>query len=82
VVEQTVVVVEPEQQRADELPLRCVAKSTHHAVDGAKLLHFYHSAPLAGAIRLVELLGDDAVESGAHAVEPPLDDGEARCGRR
>src|SRR5688572_3675148 len=82
VVQQTLVVVKSEEQRADQLTPGGVAKSADHAVDGAKLLHFHHPAPLARAIRFVELLGDDAVETGADTVEPALDDGEPRRGGR
>ena len=56
-IEQALVVVEAEQQRADHLLLLGVAEAADDAVGGALLLDLDHR-PLAGAVGLVEPLGD------------------------
>ena len=66
VVERALVVVQPEQQRADvrARPVLVPAEAGDHAVGGALVLDLEHR-PLAGLVRRVEPLGDDAVEPGA-----------------
>src|SRR5438270_11383971 len=69
VVEQSVVPVEPEQQRTDFLLLFRIAEAADDAVSGALLFDFDHR-PLARAVVLVGALGDHAVERAAAALEP------------
>src|SRR5262249_58526298 len=56
VMQQAVVVVEPEQQRADHLPALIVAEAADHAVGAAVLLDLDHAGPLARAVRLLPRL--------------------------
>ena len=70
VIELAVVVEQAEQQRADLLAVRGVAEAADDAVGGAQAFHLHHRA-LAGAIGLVEALGDDAVQlAAAGALQP------------
>ena len=72
VVQRALVVVEPEQQRADQRAgaLLVPAEAGDHAVGGAHVLHLEHRA-LARLVGGVARLGDHAVEAGAlEAVEP------------
>src|SRR6476661_3949544 len=71
-VQQSALVVETEQQRADDLPLRRVAKAADHALGGALVLHLLHPVAVAALVRQVEPLRDDAVESTADGAEPLL----------
>lgn len=68
-VEQPVVVVQAEQERADHGLLRGVTEASHDAVGGAGRLDLHHR-PLARKVGLVEALGDDAVEGAAAALQP------------
>ena len=68
-VEQAVIIVEPEQQRADLFLLFGIAEAADDAVRGALLLDLDHR-PLARAIVVVEALGDHAVERAAAAFQP------------
>ena len=58
-----VVVVQAEQQRADAVAVLVDAEPGHHAVGGALVLDL-DQRPLVGLVRVVEPLGDDAVEAG------------------
>ena len=71
VVQRAVVVVEAEQQRADALAVFVDAVPGDHAVGRAFVLHLHHRA-LAGPVRAVERLGDDAVEPRAFEVLEPV----------
>ena len=55
-VEQSGLVIESQQQRADQLAARPVAKAAHHAVGGAQPLDLDHGA-LAFKVRGVQALG-------------------------
>src|SRR5215467_5572341 len=68
--EQSVVVIKAEQQRADRLAVGPVAKPAHHAICTAVVLHLLQGGALARAIRGVAALGDDAVERWARLFEP------------
>ena len=65
-----VVVVEPEQQRADDLAPRGVAKAADDAVRGPQALDLPHAGPLAGLVGQIDLLGDHAVEGSPRRAEP------------
>ena len=70
VVQHAVVVVEPEQQRADADAVLVEAEAGDDAVGGAQVLHLQHGA-LALFVETVERLGDHAVETRAlEALEP------------
>ena len=76
VLELAVVVVQPEQQRADQRLLGrgglVLAVAGEHDVGGALVLDLEHGA-LVGLVRRPERLGDDTVEPGAlELLEPPL----------
>ena len=66
------VVVEPEQQRADDRPALVPAEPGDHAVRRPHVLDLGHQ-PLVRAVGQVGGLGDDAVEAGAlERLEPAL----------
>src|SRR5262249_17247668 len=74
VVEITRLVVQPEEEGADELarPALVPAEARHHAVGRARVLHLDHHA-LAGLVRRALVLGDDPVETRAlEPMEPVL----------
>ena len=81
-VEQALIVVEPEQQRADDWLALVVAEAADHAVGAAVVLDLLHAGAVAGLIRQVAPLGDDAVERRADLLEPFLGIGESRGRRR
>ena len=83
-VQRALVVVETEQQRANHRAgaVLVPAKTGHHAIGRALVLHLDHRA-LAGAIGLVEPLGHHAVEPGSlEATEPVLGQRVIARGRR
>src|SRR5437764_987962 len=67
--EQSGIVVEPKQQRADNRPVLRVAEPADDAVGGALLLDLDHR-PLARAVFEIGALGDDSVERAAAALQP------------
>src|SRR5690348_6770266 len=69
-VEDAGIVVQAEQQGADDVLALVVAKAANHAVGAAITLDLLHAGAIAGAIGKVAPLGDDAVERAAEAVEP------------
>ena len=77
-IQQAVVVVEAEQQRADHLLALVVAEAADHAVGAAEILDLLHGAALARRVEEVAPLGDDAVEGGTDALEPAARLGEPR----
>ena len=82
-VERALVVVEPEQQRAD-VGARAVlvpAEPGHDAIGGALVLDLEHR-PLAGLVGRIEPLRDDAVEPRALEPLEPVGRGRAVPGRR
>src|SRR5438105_11873300 len=72
VMEQAVVIVEAEKQRADHARARRVAKTADHAIGGPNLFHLHHCSPFAGRVRRLELFRDHAVKISADFVEPFL----------
>ena len=70
--QQALVVIEPEQQRADHRLAFVVAKAADHAVGAAVVLDLLHAVAFAGAVGQIAPLGDDAVERRADALEPAL----------
>src|SRR6516164_907558 len=68
--EQSVVVIKSEQQRADRLAVGAVTKPAHHAIGAAVVFDLLHAGALTRAIRGVASLGDDAVERRACLFEP------------
>src|SRR5688572_10573836 len=70
VVEQAPVVVEPEQQRADERAVGAVTEAADDAVGRAHALDLDHALTVAGLVGQVEALGDHPVERRADAGEP------------
>ena len=67
--ENTIVIVETEKQRADERAVGRIAKSADDTVGGAQALDL-EPAALAHQVRLIETLGDDAVERAGGASKP------------
>ena len=65
------VVVEAEEERADERLAGGVAEAADHAIGGADVLHLEHGADL-GLVEPVEALADDAVDRAAGPGEPGL----------
>jgi hypothetical protein len=63
VVEDAIVVVQAEQERADDVSLRGIPKAADDAVRGANPFDLLHSGSLGALIRKVESLGDDSVRS-------------------
>src|SRR5262249_38527143 len=82
VMEQTSVVVEAEQQRADNVAMRRITEAADHAVSRALGFDLHHAATLAREIRRLEFLGDDAVEIAADAAKPAPRLPELRGARR
>ena len=82
-VERALVVVQPEQQRADvrARPVLVPAEAGDDAVRRALVLDLEHRA-LARLVRRVEALGDDAVEPGALEPIEPVGGGRPVAGRR
>src|SRR5688572_30742884 len=62
VLEQSILVVQTEQHRADHSRLAGVAEPADYAIGRAHTLDLLHSRALARAIRQVHPLGDDSVE--------------------
>src|SRR5258705_7772819 len=60
--QQAVIVIEPEQQRADHRLSFVVAKAADHAVGAAIVLDLPHGGAVARAVFELAALGDDAVE--------------------
>ena len=71
VVQQAIVAIESQQQRADQLAAALVAEAADHAIGGAQTFDLEHG-PLAGRVRQIEALGDDAVGLHMFAVQPSL----------
>jgi hypothetical protein len=69
-IEPAVFVVKPEEKRSDELSLGPIAKSADNTVRGAQAFDFQHDA-FAGAIRLLQRLGDNAVERAVAGASQP-----------
>ena len=74
-IQQTLVVVEAGQQRADKVFLFEIAKACDDAIRGALLLNLFHAGALAGLIGNVLTLRNDAVETYTH-VEPSAREGK------
>ncbi len=70
VVQRAGVVVQAEQQRADTLAVLVHPVTGQHALGGAQVLHL-HQRALIRRVRVVEPLGDDAVETGALELDEP-----------
>src|SRR5439155_20857995 len=70
VVKEPLVIVEPEQERADDVPLGRVPESAHNAVRGAPLLDLLHAGPVAGVVGKIPPLRDDAVQGTAGLLVP------------
>src|SRR4051794_37622301 len=68
--QETLTVIEPKQQRADERLAFVIAKAADDAVCTAVVLDLLHAVALARPVWQVAPLGDDAVERGAHPLEP------------
>jgi hypothetical protein len=81
VVEQAVVAIEAEEERADQFGIRAVTETADDAIGGAEILDLLHGAgALAGFVGSVEVLGDDAVQAAAHGAEPATGVGETGGG--
>src|SRR5262249_7214814 len=65
VMQKAVVVIEPEQQRADHQFALIVPEAADHAVRTAVVLDLLHSGAVARAVFQVRALGDDAIECRA-----------------
>src|ERR1051325_5438841 len=65
------VVVQAEQQRADNLVLFRVTKSSDNAVCTAEQLYFLHAYPFPGGVGNVDALGDNAIKRPAARSQPP-----------
>jgi len=63
------VIVETEQQRADELAAGRISESADDAIGAAQMFQLQHRA-LTRQIRRIELLGDDTVEGPARMRQP------------
>src|SRR4051794_38958685 len=82
VIEQAGAVIETEQQRADKLAVRPIAKPADDAICAAIILDFHHRVARVGTIGAVAPLRDDSVERGADLSEPTFRVGEScRRGR-
>src|ERR1700680_3771831 len=79
---QLVIIVKPEQKRTDDTRASRVTESANHTIGAANLFHLYHGCALAGCVRRVQLLRDDAVEVATHLVEPLLGRTKIGGGRR
>src|SRR6201995_1826617 len=80
-VQQSLVIVEAEQQRADHLPpvdlVARVAEPAYHAIGAAQFLDLLHAVAIAGLIGQVDALGDHAVTAPARLRQPFLRKGVA-----
>lgn len=85
-VQQPVVIVEPEKNRPDDLPARqtvfAVAKAADDTVRTTITLNLLHTLSIAGLVWKVEALRDDAIASTARRREPTLGIPQLRAGRR
>ena len=79
VIELAFVVVETQQERADQRLRFEIAEASDYAVGGALFLDLLHPGALAGLVGQIAALGDYAIESDSH-VKPFLGDREI-CGR-
>src|SRR5688572_23774769 len=70
VMQEAIVVVEAEQQRADYFRIGAVAKTSHHAIGCPDLLYLDHRRAFAGRVGRLDLFRNHAVEIATHLVEP------------
>ena len=63
--QQTLVVVQAQQQRADHLPFCRVPESADHAISRPHAFDLLHAVALAGSIRDVQTFSNHAVEFDA-----------------
>src|SRR5438477_6560643 len=83
VMQQPILVIKTEQQRADDILTLVVAKTTDDAVSAAIILDLLHAAAVARAVFEVAALGDDAVEGRTGPLKPLLGLGKpGGCGRK
>src|SRR5579862_1738383 len=71
VIQQPVLVVKPEQKRANLASLAGITESAHHAIGSADALDLAHRRALAGSIWAVDLLGDHAIEAAGRQLRHP-----------
>ena len=69
-VQQTLRVVEPQQERPHHARAGGIAEPAHHAIHRPGALDLLHPGAVAGAIVEIEALGDHAVHRAARAGEP------------
>src|SRR5581483_1028012 len=82
VVKKSRAIVKSEQERADNVCPACITKTTSHAIRAPNLLDLQSCVPLAGSVRHIDSLRDNAVEIPANFVEPLLRLFEIDRGRR
>lgn len=71
VLQGSLIVVQPEQQRADDGTALVEAVARHHTVGGPLVLDLVHGAGVR-TVRQIERLGDDPVEARALVLLEPL----------
>ena len=81
VIEQPLLVVKPQQQRADQRFFLQVPESAHHTIRGALLFYFLHAGAFASLVRQIFAFGHDSIEAHAH-VEPFACLAQIVCNRR
>src|SRR5262249_1482502 len=72
VMQQTGLVVEAEQERADDVRAFAVAEAPDDAIGAAEILDLLHRRAVGGPVLDVATLGDTAVQSAGAAFEPAL----------
>src|SRR5438445_9630930 len=65
-VPETLLVIQSEQQGSDNPAARGITKAAHDTIGAAHQLDLDHGVALAGPVRTVEPLGNDAVQIAAH----------------
>src|ERR1043165_9943044 len=69
-VQQASLIVESEQERADDFAFGGVAKASDNAIRSAGAFSSFHAGPLARFIRAIEAFCDNTVQVTSHGFEP------------
>src|SRR5258708_22086151 len=74
VMQQSFVVIQPKQHRANQFSFRSVTESADDTVGRAQTLHLDHAVTIATLIRQVEALGNYSIDITSSAGEPAFCD--------
>ena len=81
-IQQTLAVIESQQQRADNLAFLGVTKSAHNTISGPLAFDLLHRRALTAVVWNVQSLADHTIEIGAGALIPTPGFSKISGGRR